>query len=237
MCYARGDFDRVRAELREARAVIPDVVATDLVAVCDLMQGHVERFAGNFGAARERFDASLKGFESLASPWGIGYALSVMGWLALAAGDENEAERLVDKAASELSGACPWFGTLALYIRAIVAVRHRKPDAAIGFVRESLALIRRVHDKFAFVHIMVPLAAAAILKGDDALAARILGARDAVAERSGARVADSLAHYLLELVEREGRPRLGADRWAQAYASGRRASIDSLLSDIETATI
>jgi predicted ATPase/DNA-binding XRE family transcriptional regulator len=235
MCYARGEFDRVRAELREARAVTA-ACATDVAAVADLMRGHVERLAGNFGAARERFAESLKGFESLASPWGIGYALSVMGWLALAAGDEDEAERLVDKAASALRGACPWFGTLALYIRAIVAVRHRNPDAAIAFVGESLALIRRVHDKFAFVHIMVPLAAAAILKGDEAWAARILGARDTVAERSGARVADGLAHDLLGMVEREGRRRLGADRWAQAYESGRKASIGSLLNDIETAS-
>jgi hypothetical protein len=38
------------------------------------------------------------------------------------------------------------------------------------------------------------------------------------------------------MVEREGRRRLGADRWAQAYESGRKASIGSLLNDIETAS-
>ncbi len=53
-------------------------------------------------------------------------------------------------------------------------------------VRESLTLIRHVHDRHAFVHILAPLAAAAILKSDGAWAARILGARDAVAERMGA---------------------------------------------------
>jgi tetratricopeptide (TPR) repeat protein len=236
MCYARGEFDRVRAELREARALSADVGATDIAAVADLMRGHVERLAGNFTAARERFNESLRVFETLASPWGVGYALSMMGWLALAAGDEDEAQRLVGRAASVLRGACPWFDTVALYVRAIIAVRHRNPDAAIGFAREGLAVIRRIQDKFAFVHIMVPLAAAAILKGDGAWAARILGARDAVAERSGARVADGLAHDLLGMVEREGPTRLGADRWAQAYELGRTASIDSLLNDIESAT-
>ena len=235
MCYARGEFDRVRAELREARALAPDV-ETDIAAIADLMQGHVERLTGNFTAARERFEDSLKTFELLASPWGIGYALSMMGWLALAAGDEDEAQRLVDKAGSALRGSCPWFATLAFYVRAIIAVRHRNPDAAIGFVREGLSLIRRVHDKFAFVHIMVPLAAAAILKGDGAWAARILGGRDAVAERSGARVADGLAHDLLGTIEREGQKSLGANRWAQAYELGRTASIDSLLNDIESAS-
>ena len=65
------------------------------------------------------------------------------------------------------------------------------PTEAIAFVRESLTHIRGLHDKFAFVYALVPLAAAAALKGDDAWAARILGARDAVTERTGATVADN----------------------------------------------
>ena len=72
-----------------------------------------------------------------------------------------------------------------------------------------------------------PLAAAAALKGDDAWAARILGARDAVIERTGVAVADSPVHDLREQAEREARARLGPDRWARAYAAGRRTSIDS----------
>ena len=235
MWYARGEPDRLRAELRMACGLIADAGATDVVPIATLMRGHVERLGGNLGAARDRYAESLRAFQSLESSWGIGYALSAMGWLALAAGDEDEAERMGAKAASTLRGACPWLGVLGLYIRAIVAVRHRNPDAAIAFVRESLALIRRVRDKYAFVHIMVPLAAAAILKRDGAWAARILGARDAVAERTGARVVDGLAQDLLRMVEREGRTALGPDRWACAYASGRTVPIDALLNDIETA--
>jgi predicted ATPase/DNA-binding XRE family transcriptional regulator len=236
MWYARGEPDRVGAELRMARGLTADVGVTDVVAVADLMGGHIERLAGNISAARERYAESLRAFQSLASAWGIGYALSAMGWLALAAGDEEEAERMVSKAASALCGACPWLGVLGLYIRAILAVRHRNPDAAIASVRESLTLIRRVRDKYAFVHIMVPLAAAAILRRDGAWAARILGAADAVAERTGARVVDGLALDLLRMVEREGRTGLGPDRWARGYASGRAASIDLLLKDIEAAS-
>ena len=78
-----------------------------------------------------------------------------------------------------------------------------------------------LHDKFAFVYALVPLAAAAVLKGDDAWAARILGARDAVTERTGATVVDKSVHDLREQAEREVRARLGPDRWARAYAAGR----------------
>jgi pantothenate kinase type III len=75
-----------------------------------------------------------------------------------------------------------------------------------------------------------------LLKGDDAWAARILGARDAVAERTGLTIVDAAAHELLTMVQQDGPTRLGADRWSRAYASGRAASIDSLLKDIETAS-
>jgi hypothetical protein len=102
-------------------------------------------------------------------------------------------------------------------------------------VRESLTPIRELHDKFAFVYTLVPLAAAVALKGDHAWAARILGARDAVIERTGITIVDAPVHDLREQAEREARACLGADRWARAYAAGRTASIDALLKDIERA--
>jgi len=90
-----------------------------------------------------------------------------------------------------------------------VAVWRGSPDAAIALVRESLAHIQTLLDKFAFVYAVVPLAAAAVLKGDELWAARILGARDAVTERTGATLADNVVHDLQEQVERGARARLG----------------------------
>ena len=155
--------------------------------------------------------------------------------MALATGDAGQAERLLDEATSVLRHAGPWFLTWTLYVRAILAVRRGNADEAIALVRESLTRIRELHDKFAFVYALVPLAAAAVLKGDDAWAARILGARDAVTERTGATVVDKSVHDLRERAEREVRARLGPDRWARAYAAGRGTSIDSLMKDIDTA--
>jgi hypothetical protein len=88
-------------------------------------------------------------------------------------------------------------------------------------------------DKFAAKR-LVPLAAAAGLKGNHAWAARILGARDAMIERMGVAPVDT-ADDLQEQAEREARAHLGPDRWAQAYAAGRRTSIDSLLKEIDRA--
>ena len=113
--------------------------------------------------------------------------------------------------------------------RATLAVQRGNPDEAIALARESLTLFRQLHDKFAIVYALVPLAAAAALKGDDLWTARILGARDAVTERTGATVVDKWVHALGEQAEREVRARLGPDRWARAYAAGRSTSIDSLI--------
>jgi hypothetical protein len=120
-----------------------------------------------------------------------------------------------------------------LWIRAILAVRRGHADEAIGWVRESLVRIRELNDKFAFVYTLVPLAAAAVLKGDHVWAARILGVRDAVAERTSATLIDRSVHDLRAQAERDVRERLGPDRWARAYAAGRKSSIDALMEDID----
>jgi ATP/maltotriose-dependent transcriptional regulator MalT len=156
-----------------------------------------------------------------------------MASVALAAGDDGEAERLLEEAVPVLRQAGPWFLIWALSVRAIVAVRRENADEAIALVREALTCIRDLQDKYAFAYTLVPLVAAAVLKGDDAWAARILGARDAVSERTGATVVLKLVHDLQVQSARQVRARLGPDQWAKAYAAGRRTSFDALLKDID----
>jgi predicted ATPase/DNA-binding XRE family transcriptional regulator len=234
MLYSQGELVRARTALNRALALAHGAGNMPVIAQAENLSGHVEHAAGNVNAARERFTHSLEGFQALAFPSGIGNALSGMAAIAVATGDAGQAERLLDEATSVLRQAGPWFLTWALYVRAILAVRRGRPDDAIALVRESLTHIRNLHDKFAFVYALVPLAAAVVLKGDDAWAARILGARDAVTERTGATVADKSVHDLREQSEREARARLGPKRWARSYAAGRSASIDSLMKDIDS---
>jgi hypothetical protein len=73
------------------------------------------------------------------------------------------------------------------------------------------------------------------LKGDAAWAGRILGARDIVTERAGARIVVKPAHDLSQQVERDTREHLDPDRWNRAYEAERRTSIDGLLTDIDRA--
>jgi hypothetical protein len=120
-------------------------------------------------------------------------------------------------------------------VRAILAVRRGNGDEAIALVRDNLTRIRDLKDQSSFVYTTVPLAAAAALKGDDAWVARIIGARDAVTDRTGTMVVDDSLRDLREYAERDARARLGAERWDRAYAAGRASSIEALIQDIDRA--
>lgn len=231
--YTRGEIARAGAALDRALALPHGPGDLEAVAQAEYLSGHVAHTTGHPGVAGERFARSLERFRALAVPAGIGNALSGLAVVVLARGDADEAERLLDEAAAVLRQAGPWFLTWALYVRAILAVRREKPDEAIALVRESLINIRELHDKFAFVYALVPLVAAAVLKGDDTWAARILGARDAVTERTGVTVVDPSVRDLRERSERQARVRLGPDRWSRSYAAGRVTTIEMLIKDID----
>jgi tetratricopeptide (TPR) repeat protein len=233
MRYLQGEFERARTDLTRALALARGAGDIDSVVWAEFVFGHVEYAVGNLDAAGDHFTRSVEGFKSAGNARDTGQALNGMAWVALATGDVGEAERLVEEATSELRGAGPWFLHHPRYLRAILAVRRGRADEAIALMRESLIHIRNLQDKWAFLYALAPLAAAAALKGDDAWVARILGARDAVTETTGATVVDPSVHDLQEAVEREARARLGPDRWAVAYAAGRKTSIDALLKDID----
>jgi ATP/maltotriose-dependent transcriptional regulator MalT len=205
-----------------------------MVAQAEDLSARIEHALGNVAAARDHFARSVEAFQALGIQWGAGNALVGMAGVALAARDDGDAERLLDEATSVLPHTGPWFLARALFVRAILAVRRGKAHEAMALVRDSLTRIRDLQDKFLFMYALVPLAAAALLKGDAAWAARILAARDAVSESTGATVVRKAVHDLREETEREARARLGSDRWAVAYAAGRKASIDSLLKEIDS---
>jgi hypothetical protein len=233
MLFTQGELARARDW--SARALDLDAVDLDVAVMAGHLLGHVERARGNLDAARERFLSSTEGFRSLSSDWGVGNALLAQASVALARNDLEQSERLLDDATAVLRHSGPWFLNLPLYVRALHAVRRGKADEAIALVRETLLCSRKLHDTFAFIYALTPLAVAAVIKGDHAWAGRILGARDAVTERTGVSLIDKSVTELRETTEREVRDRLGPDRWDRAYSAGRSASIDSLLKDIDRA--
>ena len=236
MCFAEGKLERGRIALDRALGLARTAGDNEIIAEAEYGLGQMERAAGRVDSARDFFTRSLAGFRALNKPTGAGKTLAGMAAMTLHVGDAAaETERLVEEMVSTLGDNAPWFLCFGLGFRAILAVRHGQADEAIGLVREALLRIRALNDRFSLMYSLVPLAAAAVLKGNDAWAARILGTRDAVVDRTGATLADPSFHALRAQIERDVRARLGPDRWAAAYAAGRKASIDTLLKDIDSA--
>jgi predicted ATPase/DNA-binding XRE family transcriptional regulator len=235
MWFTQGELVRARAALTRAHALAVGAGDMDMVVRADDLSARVEHAQGDLNAARKRFANAIAGFEALAIPWGVANARIGMAAVAAATGNVDEAEHLLDEATSVLQHAGPWFLTRAMFVRSILALRRGNADETIAMVRDCLTRIRELHDTFALVYALVPLAAAAARKGEDTWVARILGVRDAVAERTGATIVLKLVHDLREQTEQEARARLGPDRWARAYAAGRKTSLDSVLEDIDRA--
>ena len=233
MSHTSGNLDQARTSAVRALTIAREAGETTVVMHAQHLLGHVEQASGNTDTAEGLFAECIDGFRAAAMPWGVGNALIGMATAALAARDVQRAERLLAEATSVLRHAGPWFLNLPLYIHAILAVQRGDADATIALIHESLLCSRDVRDRFAFVYALVPLAAAARLKGEDAWAAKVLGTKDAIAERSGGTTSSTWIQQLRERVEQEARERLGLTEWTRAYESGRTVSIDSLLDDLE----
>jgi predicted ATPase len=235
MRYWQGDLDRARIDLSRALALSESSGDSEAAVQAEWIRGYVEYASADLDAARHWLARGVKGFQALATSWGAGEALSGLAWVAVAAGDKRQAERLLDAAMPMLQDVGPWFRLLAGYLRAVLAVRNGQLDEAMAVVRENLICMQALKDQSSVVYSLVPLAAAAALTGEDAWAARIIGARDAVTDRTGATVVDNSVLDLREYAERDARARLGAERWARAYAAGRGSSIETLIEDIDRA--
>jgi predicted ATPase/DNA-binding XRE family transcriptional regulator len=235
MRYAQGDLDGSRTACE--RALVVSDQGTIAAALAWNLLGHVAIAAGDFPAARERFQTVLDRFESFNVPWVTGNALAGLASVALTEEGFDRADRLLTDAKTRMADIGPWFSEIVLYVRAVLSVRRGRPHEAIAVVRESLAHIHVLHDRFALVYALVPLAAAAELTGDDAWAARILAMRDAVTERTGSVPSDDSVRDLRERVERDARGRLGQERWLREYDAGRQLTVESLLTDIDARAI
>ena len=230
--HTQADPEGARAHAIRALDLLRDAGDAATSAHGAWIAGHIEHAAGNMNASRRWFTTSLDGFRRLEMPWGIGSSLSGLAWVALATGESAEAERLITESDTVLQAAGTWFLSLGYYLRVLLTLERGSPDEVIQLMRQSLTRVQQVQDRFAVVYGLVPLAAAAARKGQFAWAAKILGVREGLVEITGSTVVDPTMRDAREETERAGRAGLGPDRWAEAFAAGRKSSLAALLADI-----
>jgi tetratricopeptide (TPR) repeat protein len=233
MSHMQGEPRRGHEKLVRALELASAIGDPRLMAAAETISGHIEHALGNREAARDHFARSAERMRALGIPSSTGSALSGLGGVLLAMGETVQAQRVLDEATAALKEAGPWFLAPVRCYQATLALQQGKTDEAIALTRESLIDIRILQDKYAYVYALIPLARAALLKGDALWAARILGAHDALAARSGFTVAIAVVRDLRVRAERESRELLGPQRWRQEHAAGRGMSIEQLMNDID----
>jgi len=233
MTYMQGEPQRGHDKLVRALALAYATGDARLMAAAETISGHIEHALVNREAARDQFARSAERWRALGILGSIGSALSGLGGVLLAMGETDQAARVLDEATAALKEAGPWFLAPVRCYQATLALQRGNTDEAIALTRESLIDIRLLQDKYAYVYALIPLARAALLKGDAPWAARILGAHDALAERSGFTVAIAVVSNLRVRAERDSRELLGPHRWQQQHAAGRGMSIEQLMKDID----
>jgi predicted ATPase/transcriptional regulator with XRE-family HTH domain len=231
--FTLGDLDGAR---RAGARVADDLPAEpEVLAIAVLCLAHVEYSSGRPDTARRHFSRTRSLFHDLGIAWGEGSGVNGLAWVALAAHDAPQAARLLDEADTSFAACGPWFRSLGLYLRAVLAIQAGDASTALRLTRESLTGIRVFHDTFAFAYAVVPLLVAAGLLGDATWVARISGTRDAFTDRTGTRAVDPVTSGMSAGAEEDARRRLGTDAWADAYAKGRRASVAEMLREIDAA--
>ncbi|MEO8257272.1 MAG: helix-turn-helix domain-containing protein [Acidobacteriota bacterium] len=233
MRFTHGDMagaGTASTPVAENRDADPDVRAHACLCL-----GHVDYATGQLAAAREEFHRARSLFRDAAIAWGEGNSITGLAWVALGAGEGGEAARLLDEADAIWPACGPWFRALGWYLRGVLALQGHDARAVLRFTQDSLTGLRAFHDTFAFAYALVPLLGAAGLLGDDRWVARIAGARDVFADRTGSRAVDPLTDAVCAGAEADARARLGPESWAVAYAAGRRLSVEGILDEIDAA--
>ena len=231
MLYSLGELDRA-VDVCARTLDVSDDARTIAAAVAENILGHVSLANGDPDSARSRFISAAGRFKALRRRWGVGNSTGRHCRVSSGCRRPRDRRPLSRRCRRRAVGDRPWFLQIVLYLRALRAIRGNRPDAAIAFIRESLVRIHALHDNFALVYALVPLAAAAELMGDEAWAARILATRDAVTERTGA-MAVGRSVRDVQTVERAARTDSVNDAGLGSTSAGRSCSLESLLKEVE----
>jgi predicted ATPase/DNA-binding CsgD family transcriptional regulator len=197
--------------------------------------GLVAHDQGDYARARRLHDESLALCREAGNAWGVGTSLSNLAWAALFAGDLGRARAVAAEALALRRELGDTLGVAyTLYTLGRVSVEEGDYNRARVLLGESMVLLRELGERWGLAACLEALALAnASPRGDDdgaARAARLWGSAEALRETLGAPLtaADRRVHERHQAV---ARARLGPERWAAAWATGRALSLDEALAE------
>lgn len=192
---------------------------------------------GDAWRVRALLEESLSLFRRLGDRTGIAWAVGMLGSLAASEGDDRRAEAFYAESLSN-ARAIGDRRVLAWIVGLLGDLERRagRWEQAGAHLRESLSIARELGDAREIAENLGRLAALAHARGQHARAARLVGAADAVLERSGPSPPPAAPAGHAGLVAAL-RATLGAARFASQWEEGRARALETAVEDALAADV
>jgi predicted ATPase/DNA-binding SARP family transcriptional activator len=221
MALHRHDLERTARYTRELLSLREHASTPDELFTLLHSEASLARQQGEYARAAVLYDQLLD-YTRTSWPEDIPWGLHDRAELAQLMGDTGLAERLYPESLAGFRESQELIGVAwSLHNQAYLAQQRGAPAEAREMWDESLKLFRHLGTRDGIASALAGLAAAAHAAEDDAAAARLFGAADAMLEEAGMQFA-TVARAESERCRAAVREALGEAQFGEAYEEGRR---------------
>ncbi|SEK79652.1 Predicted ATPase [Blastococcus sp. DSM 46786] len=226
--FGQGAWEEALATLAVATEEVAAAdVDPEIAAVTAAIAGHAAIGAGDFPAAARWSERADAAYRDLDDPAGAGIAALVPVQVAAASGALADADLLLDTAEQLLRRAGgSWGIAVTLNIRVMIGQLAGQGPELLPLLHESVTRSAALRDNAAFLYGLTSLAEVLVDKGDGPVAARLFGAAESLAERTGLSMQPPASRALHEGRVARLRAELDPAVLAAAWSAGRSLSPD-----------
>ena len=225
-----GDHGRAEALFRETLAVFGRLGSSRDVGWGLFGLGTLERYRGDHERAMTIFEEALALFEEAGDLELRAATIFNLGDISMLQGDHGRAKEIFEEDLTSSRGSGNKQGIMVSSSNlALIALFEGDHGLATELLRDGLALSRELGHKLDVVNCLEALAGAAGASGEDARAAHLWGAAEALREAIGS-PPSSADRALVEPYLAEARSRTDEAAWLEAWTEGRSMAYEEAVS-------
>lgn len=223
--YARSRYAEAAARYGEASKLARSAGDWQILAWTILMSGYVAVWQGHAEDARKFLDEAEDLGRKLEDDFVLAHSSIVKAQLGITLGQVTEGDHILTESLARIQNLDPWTRAFTLTINGFAALLLGDHTRAEQMLQESAAILGRLQSTTMTVWVLLLLALTAVERSAPQRAARLLGAAEAVIERTGASIPP-----IFDEVSARGHSRtldqLGPDAFRQAREQGRHLALD-----------